>query len=195
MCLMCPALEQCSSYCQEWCIFPPTPTPLPSVHFRLSERSAATRSQLETCRAMQPEAVHLARRVDDPTRASSERSSRARTISLTPAPTPAIGEEQLQNFLRGLASFNQIQQLQIQIANLQTAVQTLQSSVNASLMRDVSLPSALPSRPEEAPAEEEDEQWPLCGCGNFAPRNQQWCRACKDAWAKKQAKNHGKGKK
>ncbi len=46
---------------------------------------------------------------------------------------------------------------------------------------------------------DEEEKWPVCECGNFAPRNNKWCRSCRDAWTKKEeklaalAKGIGKG--
>jgi hypothetical protein len=40
------------------------------------------------------------------------------------------------------------------------------------------------SSPSAAIADEEEEKWPVCECGNFAPRNNQWCRSCRDAWQK-----------
>ncbi len=47
-------------------------------------------------------------------------------------------------------------------------------------------------------ADEEEEKWPVCECGNFAPRNNKWCRSCRDAWMKKEEKlaalGKGKGK-
>ncbi len=100
-------------------------------------------------------------------------------------------EEQLQCIMRG---FTQVQQLQIQVASLQTTVQSLQKAFNATILRSetASSSSALPAAAAE-PAEEEEPR-PLFGCGNSAPRSQQWCRACKDAWMKKQATGKGKDK-
>ncbi len=127
------------------------------------------------------------RRGHSPPKPAEAKSSRQRTASaegsrrhvhLTAAP-------------QDLATHEQVNALQRQVTSLEEKLSSIHKMLSKVLQ-----PSHASSEPPAPGNDENDEPWPVCACGNLAPRNNQWCRSCRDIWTKKQEKEKlaGKGK-